>query len=88
MSFSIAPFKYDQVMMVTHILRSQSSNLYLPSLASFVYVLFILLLVLRLCGIGGNRRREKAISLSQRVWDMQGSEFITELGLTSSKPGG
>lgn len=54
-------------------------------------MLFVLLLVLRLCGRGGNRRWEKAISSLSAVrggicvWDLQDGGFITELGLSSKQ---
>lgn len=86
MSFSIAQFEYDQVMMVTHILRNQSSNLYLPSprLASFK-MLLVLLLVLRLCGTRGNRRWEKAVSVLERV-NMCGTYGTVGLSLSLDFP--
>lgn len=54
-------------------------------------MLFVLLLVLRLYGRGGNRRWEKAISCLSAVregvcvWDIQHRGFITEHGLSSKQ---
>lgn len=52
-------------------------------------MLFVLLLVLRLCGTEGNRRWDRAISCLSAVreggsvWNIQDSGFVTELGLSS-----
>lgn len=58
MSFSIAQFEYDQVMMVAHVLRNQSSNLCLPS-PRLVDTSLILCLSVVCIAIGPKALRER-----------------------------